>query len=125
MATTLLINEHDSFAKSDSDVGSICDLQLNIKLKDEISVQKNYVAIPKPLYPEVKSYIDDLLNRNFIQKPTSSCSSPVVCIRKKDKCPRLCVDYRALNQKTIPGHHPIPRIQEALDSPGAILGFQC
>ena len=62
MATTLLIGEQDSFAKSDSDVGSIPDLQLNIKLRDEIPVQKNYVAVPKPLYPEVKSYIEDLLN---------------------------------------------------------------
>ena len=30
------------------------------------SVQKNYVAVPKPLYPEVKAYIEDLLNRHFI-----------------------------------------------------------
>ena len=70
MATTLFISEQDSFAKNDSDVGSIPDLQLNIKLRDEIPVQKNYVAIPKPLYPEVKSYIEDLLNRNFIRKST-------------------------------------------------------
>ena len=66
MATTLLISEQDSFAKNDNAVGSIPDLLLNIKLRDEISVQKNYIAIPKPLCPEVKSYIEDLLNRNFI-----------------------------------------------------------
>ena len=123
MATTLLISEQDSFAKNDSDVGSISDLQLNIKLRDEIQVQKNYVAILKPLYPEVKSYIEDLLNRNFIRKSTSPYSSPVVCIRKKDKSLHLCVDYRALNQKTIPDYHPIPRIQEALDSLGGNTWF--
>ena len=32
MATTLLISEQDSFAKNDSDVGSIPNLQLNIKV---------------------------------------------------------------------------------------------
>ena len=31
---------------------------------------------------------------------------------------RLCVDYRALNDKTMPDRHPLPRIQEALDSLG-------
>ena len=123
MATTLLISGQDSYAKSDSDVGSIPDLQLNIKLRDEIPVQKNYVAVPKPLYPEVKSYIEDLLNRNFIRKSTFPYSSPVVCVRKKDKSLRLCVDYRALNQKTIPDRHPIPRIQEAFGSLGGNTWF--
>ena len=125
MATTLLISEQDSFAESDSDVGSIPDLQLNIKVRDEIPVQKNYVAVPKPLYPEGNSYIEDLLNQNFIRKSTSPYSSPVVCVRKKDKSLRLCVGYRALNQKTIPDRHPIPRIKEALDSLGGNTWFQC
>ena len=40
MATTLLISEQDSFAKNDSDVGSIPDLQLNIKLRDVTSAAR-------------------------------------------------------------------------------------
>ena len=123
MATTLLISEQDSFAKNDSDVESIPDLQLNIKLKDEIPVLKNYVAVPKPLYAEVKSYNEDLLNRNFIPKSTSPYNFPVVCVRKKDKSLRLCLDYRALNQKTIPDCHPIQWIQEALYSLGGNTWF--
>ena len=35
-----------------------------------------------------------------------------MCVRKNDQSLRLCVDVRALNQKTIPDRHPIPRIQE-------------
>ena len=42
----------------------------------------------------------------------------MVCVRKKDGGLRLCVDYRALNQKTVPDRHPIPRIQETLDNLG-------
>ena len=29
---------------------------------------------------------------------------------------RLCIDYRELNKKSVPDRHPIPQIQEALDS---------
>ena len=80
--------------------------------------QKNYISIPRTLYPEVKGYIEELLNRGFIRKSKSPFSSSVVCVRKKDGAMRLCIDYRELNKKTVPDRHPIPRIQEALDSVG-------
>ena len=52
-------------------------------------------------------------------KPSkSSYSSPCVCVRKQDGTLRLCINYRALNQKTIQDRHPLPRIQEALDNLG-------
>ena len=118
VALKLLTEEAESFARDDSDVGCIRDLELNLDLEDQTPVQKNYVAVPKPLYPEVKAYIEDLLNRDFIRKSSSSYSSPVVCVRKKDQSLRLCVDYRALNKKTRPDRHPIPTIQETLDNLG-------
>ena len=90
---------------------------------DPTPVQKNYMAVPRPLYPEVKSYIEDLLNRQFIRRSSSSYSSPVVCVRNKDKSLRLCVDYRELNKRTVPDRHPIPRIQETLDSLGGNSWF--
>ena len=123
-AIQLLTEETDSFAKDDSDIGCISGLKLDIDLHDETPVQKNYVAVPKPLYPEVKAYIEDLLNRNFIRKSTSPYSSPVVCVRKKDQTLRLCVDNRALNSNTRPDRHPIPRIQETLDNSVETHGFR-
>ena len=123
VALKLLTEEAESFARDDSDVGCIRDLELNLDLEDQTPVQKNYVAVPKPLYPEVKAYIEDLLNRDFIRKSSSSYSSPVVCVRKKDQSLRLCVDYRALNKKTRPDRHPIPRIQETLDNLGGNSWF--
>ena len=64
----------------------------------------------------MKAYIEDLLNQNFIRRSTSSYSSPVVCVRKKDQSLRLCVDFRALTKKPRPDRHPIPRIQETLEN---------
>ena len=68
MTLKLLTEEADSFAKDDNDVGCIPDLKLDLDLEDQTPVQKNYVAVPYPLYPEMKAYIEDLLNRNFIKK---------------------------------------------------------
>ena len=119
----LLSEEQDVFSKDDDDIGSVQELNMDIQLIDNVPVQKNYVAVPRPLYPEVKAYIEDLLNKNFIRKSKSSYSSPVVCVRKKDHSLRLCIDYRALNAKTVPDRHPIPRIQESLDNLGGNIWF--
>ena len=99
----MLSEEANSFAAGDDDIGCIKDLKMDIKLMDPTPVQKNYMAVPRPLYPEVKSHIEDLLNRQFIRRSSSSHSSPVVCVRKKDKSLRPCVDYRELNKRTVPG----------------------
>ncbi len=64
-ATQVLIEEADAFAIDDDDVGCITELQMDIKLNDSTPVQKNYVAVARPLYLEVKAYIEDLLNKNF------------------------------------------------------------
>ena len=113
----------DSFATGDHDIGCIDDMQMNIRLNDPTPVQKNYIAVPRPLYPEVKSYIEDLLNRQFIRRSSSSYFSPVVCVRKRDNSLRLCIGYRELNKRTVPDRHPIPRIQETLDNLGGNSWF--
>ena len=94
-----------------------------MELSDTMPVQKSYSSIPRPLYAEVKHYIEDLLNWGWITKSQSNYSSPVVCVRKKDGGLRLCVDYRELNHKTVPDRHPIPRIQETLDNLGGNSWF--
>ncbi|KAL0152667.1 hypothetical protein M9458_052390, partial [Cirrhinus mrigala] len=45
------------------------------------------------------------------------------CVRKKDMSLRLHVDFRGLNSKTIPDHHPLPRIQDLLDNLGGYSWF--
>uniref|UniRef100_A0A674MFQ5 Gypsy retrotransposon integrase-like protein 1 n=1 Tax=Takifugu rubripes TaxID=31033 RepID=A0A674MFQ5_TAKRU len=119
----MLYEESDVFAKDDCDIGCIPNLQLKIHLKDDTPVQTSYNSVPKPLYREVKDYVQNLLDQGWIRKSTSSYSSPVVCVRKKDKSLRLCIDFRGLNRKTIPDRHPLPRIQDLLDSLGGYSWF--
>lgn len=119
----MLYEESDVFAKDDCDIGCIPNLQLKIHLKDDTPVQTSYNSVPKPLYKEVKDYVQNLLDQGWIRKSTSSYSSPVVCVRKKDKRLRLCIDFRGLNRKTIPDRHPLPRIQDLLDSLGGYSWF--
>ena len=119
----MLFEESLAFARSDNDMGSIPSLQMSITLKDDIPVQKSYTSVPKPLYQEVKEYIQDLLAKGWIVKSKSPYSAPVVCVRKKDGTLRLCIDYRLLNQKTVSDRHPLPRIQDLMDKLGGYGWF--
>ena len=112
----MLFEERDCFISGEQDIGCAKDLQMNITLSDPTPVQQNYIAVPRPLYPELKHYIEDLLNRGFIKNSRSPYSSSCVIVRKKDGSMRLCIDYRELNKKTVTDRHPIPRIQDTLDS---------
>ena len=80
----MLEEEAESFSKTDDDVRAAEELQVEINLTDSVPVQKKYTSIPRTLYAEVKQYVEDLLNRGWIQKSRSAYSSPVVCVRKID-----------------------------------------
>ena len=116
VAEALLKQETHVFSKDEQDMGCIPDLQMKIRLTDNIPVQRTYQSIPRPLCQEVRDYLQDLVERGWIVKSESPYASPVVCVRKKDGGLRLCVDYRGLNNKTIPDRQPIPRMQDVLDS---------
>ena len=116
MVKAMLHEESESFMRDENDIGFIDNLELEIHLKDETPVQRQYRRIPKPLYKEVKQYLEDLLNRQWIKQSSSSYASPVVIVRKKSGAMRLCIDYRELNKRTVPDKYPLPRIQEMLDN---------
>jgi hypothetical protein len=56
-----------------------------------------------------------LLAVGHIRPSNTPFSSSVVLVLKKDGTMRMCIDYRALNKKTIKNMYHIPRIDELMD----------
>jgi hypothetical protein len=64
---------------------------------------------------ELKIQLEDSLGKGFIHPSSSHWGCPTLFVSKKDKDPRLCVDYRPLNAITIKNKYPLPRIDILFD----------
>ena len=61
--------------------------------------------------------------QGVIESSSSSWSSPVVLVQKKDCTKRFCVDYRRLNEVTHKDSHPLPRIDDTIDPLSGVEWF--
>ncbi|GAU50740.1 hypothetical protein TSUD_99100 [Trifolium subterraneum] len=63
---------------------------------------------------ELKSQLEELLQKHFIRLSVSPWGAPVLLVKKKDGTMWLCIDYRQLNKVTIKNKYPLPRIDDLL-----------
>ena len=64
---------------------------------------------------ELKTQLQDLMDRGFIRPSVSPWGAPVLFVKKKDDTWRLSIDYRQLNKVTIRNKYPLPRIDNLFD----------
>jgi len=64
---------------------------------------------------ELKSQLEELIQKHFIRPSVSPWGAPVLLVKKKDGNMRLCIAYRQLNKVTIMNKYPLPRIDDLLD----------
>ncbi|KAL4334296.1 hypothetical protein GQ457_07G004020 [Hibiscus cannabinus] len=73
-----------------------------------------YRMAPKEL-KELKTQLQELLDRGFIRPSTSPWGAPMLFVKKKDKSLRMCIDYRQLNKLIVKNNYPLPRIDDLFD----------
>ncbi|XP_058189421.1 uncharacterized protein LOC131307009 [Rhododendron vialii] len=64
---------------------------------------------------ELKTQLQELLEKGFIRPSTSPWGAPALFVKKKEGTLRLCIDYRQLNKVTIKNRYPLPRIDDLFD----------
>jgi hypothetical protein len=86
------------------------DVEFVIKLKlGTAPISRRSYRMPPNELVELKTQLQDLLEKGFIRPSSSPWGCPAIFV-KKDQTLRMCVDYRPLNEVTIKNKYPLPRI---------------
>ena len=64
---------------------------------------------------ELKTQLQELLEKGYIRPSISPWGAPVLFVKKKDGTLRLCIDYWQLNRVTIKNKYPLPRVDDLFD----------
>jgi hypothetical protein len=76
--------------------------------------RRSYRMPPNELV-ELKTQLQDLLEKGFIRPSSSPWGCTTIFVKKKDQTLRMCVDYRPLNEVTVKNKYPLPRIDILFD----------
>jgi hypothetical protein len=92
------------------------DVEFVIELKPSMApISRRSYRMPPNELAELKTQLQDLLEKGFIRPSSSPWGCPAIFVKNKDQTLRMCVDYRPLNEVTIKNKYPLPRIDILFD----------
>jgi hypothetical protein len=92
------------------------DVEFVIELKPGTApISRRSYRMPPNELEELKTQLQDLLEKGFIRPSSSPWGSPAIFVKKKDQTLQMCMDYRPLNEVTIKNKYPLPRIDILFD----------
>ena len=113
----LLLSEFkDVFAQDEFDLGNFTAIEHVIETGDARPIRQGMRRTPVCFAGEEEAHLNKMLKAGVIQESNSDWASAPVLIRKRDGSVRWCIDYRALNEKTVKDVFPLPLIDDCLDT---------
>lgn len=111
-----LLKQYDCcFSSSLRDLGYTNVIKMEIQLNDNTPVVYRPYRLSYPERELVQSMVQEMIEADIVCESNSSYASPILLVKKKTGDKRLCVDFRALNNKTRKEHYPLPLIDDQLD----------
>lgn len=109
-----MMQRKEVFSCHEWDLGCSKSTLHEIRLTDPRPFRERSRRLAPADWEDVRQHLQDLQRNGIIAESRSPYASPIVVVRKKSGKVRMCVDYRTLNQRTIPDQYTVPRIEDAL-----------
>lgn len=109
------------FSMHEWDMGLAKGVEHKIRLTDARPFHQRSRRLAPADVEDVRKQLQELLQAGIITESRSPYASPIVIVRKKNGTIRMCIDYRLLNNRTVPDQYTTPCIEDALN---ALTGSQ-
>ena len=101
------------FSKGDMDIGNTHLIQAKIPLDTDQPIRTRPYPMSMDKLAQLKVEVQKLKDLGVVEKSISSYNSPTVLVKKKDGSCRLCIDFRKINEHTLPQDWPLPTFDMA------------
>ena len=119
----LIADYSDVFTLDSTELGHTDLVQHHVDTGDSQPVKQPARRVPFVYRERISSMVEEMQHLGVIKPSSSAWASPVVLVPKKDGTYRFCDDYRRLNSLTRKDVHPLPRIDDILDTLGGTKYF--
>ena len=106
----------DVFADCKDDFGRTNRIQHQIPTGESAPIRQPVRRVPPTKRSKTRELLQGMLKKDVIQPSSSPWASPIVLVKKKDGSTRFCVDYRKVIGVTRKDAHPLPRVDDTLDT---------
>jgi len=114
----LLSKYHRIFSKDKFDLGLTTKATHTIELEDKSPAFTKQFTIPEAHREFLISNLRNWIKAGLVKKCVSKYNAPIFIVPKKDKSPRVVLDYRKLNAKTMPDRYTIRTLEACLADVG-------
>ena len=115
----LLMEFQDVFSATRNDVGFCPLLQHSIHLKDDHPIFRPQFQIPSDHLAAIKDQTLAWIKAGIVRRGHSRYNNPIFAVPKPhNRGLRIVLDYRALNEATLPDKYCIPSVDETLQRIG-------
>lgn len=111
-----ILNEYKGLiARELRQIGCTNLAEMKLVLKDARPIVYRPYRLSYYERERVRDMVEEMKEADIVEESDSEYASPILLVKKKTGDIRMCVDYRALNKKTVADKYPLPRIDDQID----------